>query len=260
MLQAINKHTRDDQIVFDEAPHIYYINGKPAKTSVTTLVHEYFPKFDADAIIDSMMNSQWWYKSKYYQQGVPNDTRKDEIKEMWRQTGNEACTHGTYMHKTIEEYYNHQPLSHPDTDEFNMFLEFANDHQHQLAAYRTEWEVFMEELDLAGSIDMVFENVGDGTYSIYDWKRTKEIKLKNDYKSRGMSVMEGYDDCNYVHYSLQLNIYKYILESKYGMTIRDMYLVCMHPTYKKYKKIEVLDLQAEVHQIVEKRRLELDAV
>ena len=256
MLRDINKHPRDDQIVFDEGPHTYYINGKPAKTSVTTLVHHYFPKFDADAIIDRMMNSRWWYKSKYYVEGVANDVRKEEIKQQWKQAGQDACTHGTYMHKTIEDYYNHQPLSHPDTIEFNMFLEFASDHKDQLVAYRTEWEVFMEEIDLAGSIDMVFENV-DGTFSIYDWKRTKEIKLKNDYNSRGLDIMSQYDDCNYVHYSLQLNIYKYILESKYGMKIRDMFLVCMHPDYDRYKKYEALNLQNEVEQIVARRRLEM---
>lgn len=255
MLKSANKHPRDDRIVFDEEPHIYYINGKPAKTSVTTLVHEYFPKFDADAIIDRMMSSKWWYKSKYYQHGVPNDVIREDIKNSWKQAGVDACTHGTFMHKTIEEYYNQQPLSHPDTDEFNMFLQFANDHK-QLTPYRTEWEVYMEEVNLAGSIDMVFEN-SDGTFSIYDWKRTKEIKLKNDYHSHGLSIMGKYDDCNYIHYSLQLNIYKYILEKKYAMTIRDMYLVCMHPLYTKYKKVEVLNLQNEVEQILQKRQVEL---
>ena len=257
MLNVLNKHPRDGLIVFDETPHIYYINGKPAKTSVTTLVHQYFPKFDSNAIIDRMMNSRWWYKSKYYIEGTANEIRKEEIKELWKQNGMDACTHGTYMHKTIEEYYNQQTLSHPDTVEFNMFLEFANDHKDRIQAYRTEWEVFFEEFDLAGSIDMVFENTADGTFSIYDWKRTKEIKMKNGYNSRGFGIMESYEDCNYVHYSLQLNIYKFILESKYGLKIRDMFLVCMHPDYKAYKKIEVLDLQEEVKAILECRKKEL---
>lgn len=249
-LSDINAHARDRNIFFDEAPHIYFIDGKPANTSVTSLVHQYFPTFDADAIIDKMMNSPWWYKNKYYGQ------TKDEIKEQWKQSGVFACTHGTYMHKTIEEYYNGWPLSHPDTPEFDMFLSFAQDHKNLVKAYRTEWEVYIEEYDLAGSIDMVFQNLEDDTYSIYDWKRTKEIKYTNKY-SKGFGALSAYDDCNYVHYSLQLNIYKYILETKYGMTIRDMYLVCMYPEYENYKKIEVLNLQDEVGKILAERKEKL---
>jgi hypothetical protein len=41
------------------------------------------------------------------------------------------------------------------------------------------------------------------------------------------------------------------------LKIRDMFLVCMHPDYKAYKKIEVLDLQEEVKAILETRRKEL---
>ena len=246
-LSVLNAHVRDNGIRFDEQPHIYYVNDKAVNTSVTSVVHQYFPKFDSDAIIDKMMSSRWWYKSKYF------GKTKQEIKEEWKQSGLEATTHGTNMHKTIEDYYNKWPLSHPETPEFDMFLQFAADHALSQKAYRTEWEVYIEEFDLAGSIDMVFWNTEDDTYSIYDWKRTKEIKLKNDFGGKGLDTMSEYDDCNYVHYSLQLNIYKYILETKYGLVIRDMFLVCMHPLYKSYKKIEVLELQDEVKIILSKR-------
>lgn len=249
-LGELNAHPRDKEIFFDEKPHIYYIHGKPANTSVTSLVHHYFPKFDSDAIIDKMMASQWWGRNKYYGKS------KDEIKQEWKQSGEDACTHGTYMHKTIEDYYNGWPLSHPDTPEFNMFLSFAQDHKNIVEAYRTEWEVYIEDFDLAGSIDMVFRNIDDDTYSIYDWKRTKEIKFSNKY-SKGFGPMAEYDDCNYVHYSLQLNIYKYILEKKYDMKIRDMFLVCMYPKYDNYKKVEVLNLQKEVDEILANRLKEL---
>jgi len=246
-LKDCNQHYRDEHIVFDEEPHIYYVNKKPISTSVTTLVHNYFAKFDADGVIDKMMRGRYWTSSKYF------GKTKDEIKDEWKANGLDATTHGTNMHKTIEQYYNNWELEHPDTPEFDMFLKFYEDHKLCLQAYRTEWEVYDEDHDLAGSIDMVFNNM-DGTYSIYDWKRTKEIKMKNDWKKYGLDVMNEYHDCNYIHYSLQLNIYKNILERKYDLQIRDMYLVCMHPNYKSYKKIEVCDLQKEVGVILENRR------
>lgn len=241
-LEIDNHHPRDDDVFFDEEPHIYYVKGKKISTSVTTFVHHFFPKFDADAIIDRMMNGRNWERSKYF------GMTKEEIKQQWADAGTDATTKGTDIHKSIELFYNDcEPTT--ELPEFEMFKNFYEDHKDKLSAYRTEWVVYDEENDLAGSIDMVFKN-NDGTLSIYDWKRTKEIKKKNVYGGKGTGALKDYDDCNYVHYSLQLNVYKYILEKLYGVVIRDMFLVCMHPNYDNYKKIQVLDLQQVVKQLL----------
>ena len=72
--------------------------------------------------------------------------------------------------------------------------------------------------------------------------------------------MKHLPDCNYIQYSLQLNIYKYILEKKYDKVIRDMYLVVMHPLYDTYMKYEVMDLQKEVKEIMQERKEHLKSV
>jgi ATP-dependent exoDNAse (exonuclease V) beta subunit len=253
MLDLINTHSRDCRIVFDEEPHIYYVDGKPIQISVTTLVHEFFSKFDADLIISKMMNGKNWNKSKYF--GMTPAT----IKKQWTDAGSDATHHGTIMHKAIESFYNNEQvndINHVNTPEYKQFEKFDVDHKTKLKAYRTEWVVYNEDYNLAGSIDMVFENLDDGTFSIYDWKRSKEIKTTN-YFAKGIGLMRSFPDCNYVHYSLQLNIYKHILEKKYGKFVRDMFLVVMHPTMKTYMKYEVLDLQMEVGQIFEEREKSL---
>ena len=61
----------------------------------------------------------------------------------------------------------------------NISFKFVKDHP-QLKPYRTEWMIFDEDLKLAGSIDMVYENP-DGTLSIYDWKRSKDISKVNGW-------------------------------------------------------------------------------
>tara|TARA_Y100000389_G_scaffold134961_1_gene132471 strand:+ start:19638 stop:20441 length:804 start_codon:yes stop_codon:yes gene_type:complete len=250
LLERLNLHERDEDIVFDEEPHIYYIKNKPVSISVTSLVHKYFGKFNADLIISRMMRGKNWESSKYY------GMTADEIKQQWTNSGNEATYHGTIMHKAIECFYNNEPAESPEhveTVEYKQFEIFYKDHKDSLKAYRTEWVVYDEDIDLAGSIDMVFENTEDGTLSIYDWKRSKEIKTSNTY-SKGIGVMSHLPDCNYIHYSLQLNIYKYILETKYDKIVRDMFLVVMHPLYKTYMKYEVMDLQQEVKTIMDERK------
>lgn len=250
-LKNTNPHSRDAQIVFDEEPHIYYICGNKDNISVTTLVHKYFPKFEADPIIDRMMKSKNWGKSKYY------GMTQTEIKDLWSSLGTDATSKGTALHKSIEMFYNDMDTSGNESVEYKMFLNFYEDHKTKLKPYRTEWEVFNEDFKIAGSIDMIFENIDDGTLSIYDWKRTKEIKMKNGFGSKGYGPLKCFHDCNYVHYSLQLNIYKSILEKKYGKVIRDMFLICMHPDYETYKKYEVIDMPQEIETILAERNDQL---
>ena len=57
-------------------------------------------------------------------------------------------------------------------------------------------------------------------------------------------------DLNYWHYSLQLNIYKMILERKYGVKVSEMYLVCLHPNHTNYQRIEVTNMSVELGSIV----------
>ena len=67
LLSKINHHPRDDDITFKEDDHEYTITNMPNKpVSVTTLIHKYFPTFDADAVINKMMASSRWRQSKYY--------------------------------------------------------------------------------------------------------------------------------------------------------------------------------------------------
>jgi len=234
-----NPHPRDKCITFDEGPHIYTINGDSDFMSVTTWNHSHFSHFDADKIIDNMMrNKEKWLKNKYY------GMTKEEIKLLWDNNGKEASEAGTKMHYDIECFYNNCPNEN-DSIEYKYFLEFAKNHQN-LIPYRTEWMVFHEEHKIAGSIDMIFENE-DGSLSIYDWKRCKDIvKTSSWNKYSHNKLIDHIPDTNYWHYCLQLNTYKYIIENKYGKTIKDMYLVCLHPNKKNYEKIKVCDLQEEV--------------
>lgn len=238
LLKDKNPHERDNKIVFQEKGHQYIVNGTKGFTSVTTLVHNAFPKFNADKIIDGMMNSPKWPDSPYF------GMTKPEIKKKWKENGQDAAKMGTAMHAMFEYHYNH---IHPeiietykDTIEYAYFHNFIQDHP-ELLPYRTEWNVFHEEFKWSGSIDMTFSNE-DGTKSIYDWKRVKKIEKYNNFNKR--CLVEGLQhihDTNYWHYTLQLNLYKFILEKKYDMIVRDLHLVVIHPD-NECRNYEVIKL------------------
>ena len=247
-----NSHPRDSQIRFEEGPHIYYINGDPSYTSVTTWCHKHFEKFDADAIIDKMMASKRWPKSKYFGQ------TKDEIKALWNKNGKEASEAGTKLHYDIECFYNGVPNEN-DSVEYKYFLDYHEKMTEGLKPYRTEWTVFHEGLKIAGSIDMIYENE-KGELIIADWKRCKEIKKTNRWRSSHTECISHLPDSNFWHYALQLNTYRKILEEKYDKKIVDMFLVRLHPNAQKWEKVKIPFLESEMADLIKHRKNELKNV
>jgi hypothetical protein len=242
-LSRKNSHERDSHISFDEGPHIYTIDGDSSFMSVTTWNHSHFQKFDSDKIIDKMMNSSKWPNNKYY------GKTKQEIKDEWEKNKVEASTAGTKMHYDIECYYNNNDVEN-DSTEFSYFMKFHL--SSQLIPYRTEWMVYDKELQLAGSIDMIYENK-DGTLDICDWKRCKEIKKHNPWQSAITPCIEHLPDTNFWHYVLQLNTYKYLLEKNYGKKIKNMYLICLHPSKSSFIKYTVPYLPQEIGDLMQLR-------
>jgi hypothetical protein len=66
-------------------------------------------------------------------------------------------------------------------------------------------------------------------------------------------VIEHLPDTNYWHYALQLNLYKYILETKYDKKITDLYIIVLHPEAQNYQRIKLPDLQSEVAELIMER-------
>lgn len=229
-LGIINKHERDDKIIFEEKEHIYTIEGIDEKPiSVTTLIHSHFPHFDADKVIDKMMNGRNWENSKYF------GMKKEEIKKLWDKNGAEASNLGTLMHADIERFLNDEAPLNPNTTEFGYFRNFYEDFKSdfpEYKPYRTEWVVYDEDRMVAGSIDCIMSD-DDGNIIILDWKRSKEIKESNPYE-KGFGVFSTFDNCNYNHYTFQLNIYKHILETKYNKKVKYMFIVVFYPENDDY--------------------------
>lgn len=251
-LAFVNEHERDKYVQFDEPTHIYTVKGvSKGYISTTKFLHEFFPHFDADATIKKMMNSPKWPESKWYGKSA------EEIKKTWSDSGKEASSKGTAMHLAIEQFLNGaEKIIDPEvkkTPEWIYFMNFWNKYGHDLEPYRTEWEVWTEEYKLTGSIDMIFKRKSDNTYVIYDWKRSKEIKTNNDFAT-ALYPMEHLPDTNYWHYTLQLNVYRWFLETYYGLKISDLYLIILHPDNKNFIRMQLNRLEDEVEIMMAARK------
>jgi ATP-dependent exoDNAse (exonuclease V) beta subunit len=173
---------------------------------------------------------------------------------------NNKSINGVYTQKELYDNYIKNNKNIDDPIEWEYFIQFVKDHPH-LKPYRTEWMIFDEDLKLAGSIDMIYENE-DGILSIYDWKRSKEITKINNWNQYATNPLISHmPDTNFWHYALQLNTYKTILERKYGKKIKELYLVRLHPNTQDntYELLEVPILEKEMNDLFEERKKEVSA-
>ena len=244
-LEKQNAHNRDKDITFDEGPHIYTVRGDSSFTSVTTWVHSHFSHFDSEEAIKKILNGNKIHDPsyKYY------NMNREQILQQWEKKRIASSTAGTKMHYDIECFYNKMDVKN-DSIEYQYFQQFVKDFP-ELKAYRTEWMVYYEELKLSGSIDMVFE-LPDGSLQIYDWKRCEEIVHEPYFPKFAITdCIKHLPDSNFWHYSMQLNIYRGILERKYNKKISGLYLVCLHPNNmnKSYDRIEVPFLDKEIEDL-----------
>ena len=102
---------------------------------------------------------------------------------------------------------------------------------------------------------MVVQNRDDGSFSIYDWKRSKDaLSPENPYREFShIPELSHVPATTYWKYAMQLNMYKYILETNYDMKIRDLHLVRMHPNFDTYAVIDVPDMSAEIRALMARR-------
>ena len=276
VLSLKNFHPRDKNIKFFEEDHKYIISTEPnvKYTSVTTWNHEHFPKFEADNIIENMMKSKGWKEGHKYWGLTP-----EQIKAQWNSNKDAVSGAGTDLHYEIECFNNDKRFLFNYTNkelyeiymadnkemhefkslEWKYFINFIKDTP-QLKPYRTEWTVYHDDVKISGSIDMVYENP-DGTLSIYDWKRAKNITRINNYNKFAISPEICHlPDSNFWHYALQLNTYKAILEQKYGKIVKDLILVRLHPDAeeKNYELITLPNLSTEISDLFLERKKQLN--
>ena len=221
----------------DPESHKYRLNNNEYM-SVTTLVNKCFSTFDAEAILSKMKIKGTKYEGM----------TKEEIKDMWNKNAKDAQQQGTRMHSVIERYYKTEPITEEESDlpEIHQFKSFTI--QFPLRPHGIEWLVYSESDKLAGTIDFAAENE-DGSINLYDWKRSKQIDVHNSYHKYSQ-VVQTIPDTNFGHYTVQLNLYKYLIEKGYDKKVKHMYLVCFYPTQPNYKKYEVEDIQAHIPEIL----------
>ena len=239
---------RANRIKRVDPQHVYYVDGSSFMyRSVTTLLDDYRP-FDAESVL-----LQYYADWQQCRSRKPEcyDKLPDEIKAMW----DDKREKGIAMHAAIQSHFEGKPLML--ANDAKVLAQVQSFLQHLSACHgrRPEMMLFDEDLRIAGSVDLV--EGSDGTVTIYDWKRSKP-----ELDSNG-AVLKQFDSNGAVlktlqsklgKWSLQLNLYAYMLRVKYGCIVHGMKVVCFHPDLEEAKEIAIEPLDRQLEEIIADRK------
>lgn len=179
--------------------------------SVTSFVKLFKPVFDAEnAAVKACQN----FKSKWY------GMNPKEVIQIWDNETQRSLIAGSWYHNEREQELlmceNLQrdgrtlPVIRPLEQDG---VKFAPD-QNLTEGIYPEHLVFLKSAGICGQADRI--EVVQNWVDVYDYKTNKEIKTEGFKNRDGVTVkMKGplshLDDCNFIHYALQLSIYMYII-------------------------------------------------
>ena len=250
-LAKAHTFARDARVKFVEDGHYYLVtnsNGEVvrAPVSVTGLLDRFKRKFDADAASRGLGR-----RSDKYKRPDGSPMTDEEIRASWSKLGKVASIRGTLMHYQIEQYFNGRPPADPLSPEMRQFLDFeAQEIRGKgLSPFRTEMSIFHCGLSIAGQCDMLCK-APDGGLFLLDWKRCKSVDMESFRGERMKSPLDHLDHCKFIGYALQLNLYRFILESEYGVIVCGMALGVFHPQRSEYQFLPVPKMDREISLIV----------
>ena len=249
--EAFGKYT------FIENGHYYLCNGKRVGISTTGLISQYEQEFDSEST--SLMVAQ--------KQGVT----QSQVLEEWRVENLHSTIKGSMVHEFAQslwegkEYkfdYSNIPQE-IDIDRLKKDIEklipqainFYNDYKDMYELIGCEIYLGDEDYDECGATDQILYNKYTGGIAIIDYKTNKEIK-RESYRHKKMLIpLQKYDDCNYIHYSIQLSGYKFKFEKNTKLKVDETFIVYFNINADNYEIIEPLDMSFETKLIYNNRKV-----
>lgn len=245
--------TSFNDIKFYDEPHKYFL-GEKELISVTTLIHRYQEEFNED----------YWsnYKAEQF------SLNQQEVLRAWKYINNKGTIKGSAIHDYAENLFQNKKYEYPREAIIKHFGcdpvwkeyettkkhvdRFYNDVRGKLIPIRAEFILYDRESLIAGMLDMLFWNVKYGIFQIFDWKTNKDFtfEMKSRHLTGDLFILE---DCDLELYSLQLSLYKYIIEKMTGIQLGKSYIVWFSHKNESYQLIETKDRSYYAQIIVENR-------
>jgi PD-(D/E)XK nuclease superfamily len=238
-------------IKYHDAHHKYFI-GEQELISGTAFVGMFKEKFDSAG------------------QAVKSAKKKgvsvDEILADWDFKGDFSRTKGTLLHHYAENHWQNKvfPIDYTTYDEkfgeglmkerleecIRMFHNFYLKAKKNLIPVAMELVIGDAEIGIGGMVDCLFWNDKYNEYQIWDWKTSKEINEFSKFRTRLKAPLNFLHECELETYSIQLNLYKYIIQKNTDIKIGKCFLVHIHEEQEDYNIIECKEYQEIIQLLI----------
>lgn len=182
-------------------------------TSVTQLISRYKNPFDpTGAIAKAVANKE--------------GLTVEQVQAEWKRKSKEAIDLGNSIHTKYESHIKTKSESGDWIPQFEAALaKIGCSLEEDNIKYYPEILIYDEDNEIAGTVDLLIE-LPNGEHYLVDYKTNKALKHPSDeadYVKPMKSPFEELLDCNYNHYLLQLNGYRYMLQKK-GINVAAMFI------------------------------------
>lgn len=193
-------------------------------------------KFDEDfskKIVKRFTEEQYKYLQKIFLDNSPNldvvyslITEEEKnyftshlylIKELWSKKNEESKILGTKFHNWKEDKQYKEGEAEYKGIKYQVIEDYILEDLKE--GVYPEIRIWNNKFKIAGTVDQLIM-YSDKTFSINDFKSNLEIVERNEY-DRMLPPISHLEDCNYVHYTLQLSLYAWMLEEM-GYKCRDL--------------------------------------
>ena len=215
----------DPNFVFEANSHTYTYGGIKYD-SVTTFLKEFKEPFD----------KEYWAAKKALERGIS----PEEVKEEWDNKGKTATGLGTEVHSWIEDFWKGLNPEFPELDEARerceSFLEVYKSKLSEFIPLKPELKIFSRKWRLAGTIDQPFlfwdKKMERPLFLLGDWKTNKEFRDDTHPKGRYKKLLRPFNylyENHHNEYSIQISLYRLILEDEIGLDTHDGFLCHIGP-------------------------------
>ena len=250
---------RNGNVCFNDSEHKYFDINDESKQyiSVTTLIGRYEQEFDknfwsAYKALEKLLSKEAWAlekksllnRKKFDKELLEvyniseNDFNKvqQDILDEWDKSNKEACERGTKIHSELENSF-YKAGKNVSLQKFGIGGKFEckkdySDLDLEYGVY-PEYLIYRESddgvLKLAGQIDCIVKSGND--IILIDHKTNKKIDQKSGFDTKTKQnvkmkyPLNNLDDCNMMHYTMQLSTYAWMLQKiNPNFVIKDLIL------------------------------------
>jgi hypothetical protein len=255
-MDIIKELSKFNHIKYYDEPHKYYIDDVQT-ISCTGFIHRFENDFE-DGITKP---DNWAEKQGHFYEAKSMADRYAHKQNFYSMEGD---PYGRPDYSNLNNKIKPEPKESPEGlkfEEISETYEVMKGHFHnfyndtvakgKLIPVKSELVVGDRDLMLCGMVDQLFWNERHQCLQIWDWKTNTKLRMKNDFGNKMKDILWMMDDCEFNTYSLQLSIYKEIIERNTNLKMGTCHLVWFNEENDNYIVINCEDYSQYVKSMFE---------